>query len=142
MADIKPLQEVASKFVKRASAAAPDYIAGAQRAGPQRWEGGALSAADNWASGVQQAVARGGFARGVQGSGPRWIGKIQAFGQSRYSQGVGAAEADYQRGFSPYHQTIAGLALPPRGPRGDERNYERVRSIGRALNEVRTRTGS
>jgi hypothetical protein len=141
MADIKPLGEIASKYVRRASAAAEDYVGGVQRAGPQKWEAQAVAAQDNWAQGVQEAVARGAFAQGVQGQGPRWLGKIQAFGRARYPQGVGAAEQDYSRGFQPYHSAIQGLTLPPRGPRGDERNFERVRVIGRTLNQVRTRGG-
>jgi len=138
--DIKPLGEIAGKFVRRATAAAPDYVAGAQRAGPSKYEQGAVAARDNWAAGVQQAIARDGFAAGVQGQGPRWLSKIQAFGQARFSQGVGAAEPDYNRGFAPYHQTIASLTLPPRGPRGDERNFERVSAIGRALHTQRVRS--
>lgn len=141
MADIKPLQEVAGKYVRRASAAAQDFVTGVQRAGPSKFEGQTLAARESWASGVQQAIARDAFSQGVQGSGQRWLGKIQQFGQSRFSQGVGAAEPDYQRGFAPYHQAIAGTQLPPRGPRGDERNFERVAVIARTLHQLRTRGG-
>lgn len=139
--DIKPLAEIATKWRNRASGAAGDYTAGAQRAGPGKYEAGATAAADNWASGVTQAVARGAFAAGVAGAGPRWLGKIQAVGGSRYTQGVGIAEQDYSRGFQPYHSALAGLTPPPRGPRGDERNYERVAVIGRTLHQLRIRGG-
>ncbi len=139
MADIKPLADIAEKYQRRASGAGADYVKGAVRAGPQKFEGNTLSASGTWADGVTQAIGRNAFAQGVSGSGAEWLEKINKLGQSRYTQGVGDAGPRFQRGFGPFAQVIQSVTLPAKFPRGDERNYERVRAIGSALHNARVR---
>jgi hypothetical protein len=37
----------------------------------------------------------------------------------------------------PYHQALAALKLPPRGPTGSEANMARVGTIARAMRRVK-----
>ena len=117
------------------------------RAGVWQAEVGALSDAD-WAeptkqaapiyeSGVTAAIGAGLYVKGVEAKRGKWKRKALAVGPSRYGPGVRAAEADQAQGFAPYRDTIAVVDLPPRGPRGAEGNYERVRAVGSALHNKR-----
>jgi hypothetical protein len=93
-----------------------------------------IAAAPAQAAAVSQAIAEKRFERGVQAAGEeRWRSKAAGKGATRYGPGVSDAEADYQRGVQPYLDTIANLALPPRGPRGDIKNLDRVRAVVQAL---------
>lgn len=67
----------------------------------------------------------------------KWARKAKAVGPSRFREGVPAAEADYNAGFSPYHGVIASVVLPEKGARGDPKNYARVKAVGDALNKKR-----
>lgn len=103
----------------------------------QDWQAPTVAAAPVWEQGVQEAAARGMFARGVEAAAGKWKRKALAVGPARFGPGVRAAETDHQQGFAPYRETIAGLTLSPRGPRGSMANYERVREVGEALHEKR-----
>ena len=64
----------------------------------------------------------------------RWCRRAEI----RAGGGEKAAKADYEQGFAPFAQVIQGVNLPPRGARGDPRNYENVRLIGEALHAAKT----
>ncbi len=135
--DVKPLGTVAEKFVRITQGRSADYQQGIQGTAPQAFEGAAAAAAQTWQSGVTQAAAEGRFESGVRGSGAKWQRKAIQVGASRFGPGVAAARDDYQTGFEPYHRTLAGLTLDPRGPRGDPANVQRVAVIAAALNQQR-----
>jgi len=48
-----------------------------------------------------------------------------------------AAKTDYEVGFKPFRDELAVIDIPERRPRGDIANYERVKTIGVALNKKR-----
>jgi hypothetical protein len=48
---------------------------------------------------------------------------------------VQIAKDDYAKGFGPYANVIAATTLPPRYPKGDPRNIERVSAIAQALHQ-------
>jgi hypothetical protein len=141
MTPIKPVSESASKWVSRAGQAAGDYKAGVQN--PRRsWEDATAAAKEAQAAGVQEAIANGTFERGVREAGnAKWQRKASEVGSARFGPGVAAAKPDYEAGFTPYAQKIAGITLPPRGPKGDPRNYDRVKTIGDELHNLKV-TGS
>src|SRR5262249_21354644 len=58
---------LAKKFVTRATAAAPDYKAGVQGKGGQ-WESRMKESEQNYVAGVQDAITRSAFGKGVAGS--------------------------------------------------------------------------
>lgn len=134
---VKDLGTSAQKWARNASAAAPEYGANAVAAG-NVWESSTIAAAQNFVAGVTAAGIGDRFRRGVQRAGAsKYTSRIASLGQSRYSQGVGEAEGDWQEGFAPFAQVIAGLTLPQRRPRGDPANYARVSVIGNALHARR-----
>lgn len=97
----------------------------------------AIAAAPIWEQAVMEAAARDGYAKGVAENAEKWKRKALAVGTQRFGPGVRAAESDQAAGFAPYREVIAGLTLPPRGPRGAPGNYERVREVGEALHAKR-----
>lgn len=97
----------------------------------------AIASAPVYDAGVQEAISRGAYAKGVEAKKDKWKRKALAVGTARFGPGVRAAEADQATGFAPYRETIAALTLAPRGPRGAPGNYERVREVGEALHAKR-----
>jgi len=137
MAKIKPIGAIADKWAEVTPARSGDYEAGIRDASVD-WAGPTSAAADAYAAGVQAAVADGRFGRGVSAAGTqKWRNKALATGVQRWGPGVRAAKSDYQAGFGPYREVIAGIALPPRYARGDPRNLDRVAAITTALHEAK-----
>jgi len=122
-----------NKYRERASQASSAYAEGI--ANPRKnWAAATLAAAENQATGVQQAIAEKRFAKGVQRAGDaKYQRGAQTKGVGRYAQGVSEAEGDYTAGIAPFLQTIEATTLPPRFPKGDPRNYDRSKTMGTAL---------
>jgi len=138
MADIKSLDRVARKWSDVTPARASEYEAGV-RAPKRDWSQATAEAADSYAQGVQEAISAGRFGKGVQQAGTgAWREGALSKGVSRWPQGVRVSTGKYQQGFAPFHAAISSTTLPPRGPKGDPRNYERVRVIGEALHNAKT----
>lgn len=134
---VKDLAGSAQRWTTRAAAAAADYGTEAAAAG-ERWQSNTASAAATYFQAVSSAGIQDRFRRGVQRAGAaKYTRKITDVGQSRYSTGVQAATDDWRSGFEPFANTISALTLPPRRPRGDPGNIERVRVIAQALNARR-----
>lgn len=126
--------------VKSGDAAATKYKDNAGRSG-EAYKVGAIAAASQWASNTQaaagnfkQAIQASGieqrFSKGVAKAGAgKYAEKISAVGGDRYAPGVAAGAADYRSGVEPYLQTMAGLTLAARKPRGDPSNLKRVEQI-------------
>jgi hypothetical protein len=130
---VKDAGTAASKFTQRAAAAAGDYQAGVQGAG-EDWQRNTAASADNYAAAVQEAITRGAFQRGVQAAGgAKFASRAATTGARRFPEGVREGGPAFQAGVQPYLQTIAGLTLPPRRPKGDPANFQRVQVIGDAL---------
>jgi len=130
---VKDAATSSRKFTQRAAAAAADYQAGVQAAG-QDWQTATSASAENYAAGVQEAIGRGAFARGVAKAGAaKYSAKAGTIGARRFPEGVREAGPDFEAGVTPYLQTIAAITLPPRRPKGDPANFARVQAIGEAL---------
>lgn len=127
----------ADKWTRRAGQAAADYKRGVQN--PRTpWAEATAAAAQAHSDGITQAISEGRFEKGVQKAGnSKWQRKAADLGASRFGPGVAAAKADYESGFAPFAAVIQGVTLPPRGAKGDPRNYERVQLIGDALNKAK-----
>ena len=133
MPKTKGTTAIAEKYARVTPARAEDYAQGVRNPRTD-WAGAATSAAPNFASGVQAAVAAGSYAKGITKAGSgKWQAKAISKGTPRFGPGVQDARPDYEAGITPYIQTIEALTLPPRGPKGDPRNYARVQAIGQAL---------
>ena len=137
---LRPLEKVIDKWKNRASAAAGDYAAGV--AAPLKdWATNALAASSAWKQAITDAAGRDAFAAGVRKVGTaKWQRKATELGARRYPEGITAGATDYSEGFKPFYEALGKIELPPRGPRGDPRNYERVKTIGDTLRKVKIST--
>jgi len=134
---VKDLGQSAAKWSRNASGASAEYQSGAVE-GAAAWETNTAQAAGTYHQAVTGPGVQERFRRGVQRAGSeKYSRRVQDVGASRYSSGVQAAEGDWQSGFAPFAQTIAGLTLPQRRPRGDPGNLQRVAAIASALNARR-----
>lgn len=139
MAEIKPLNKIADKWSSNASAteARNAYSDGVQS--PRRsWQSSAAAADQARRDGLAEADSRNAFVNGVNAAGDqKWKERAVTLGPSRFSQGVQVAKPSYQTGFSKYHSVIAGVTLPPRGPKGSPENINRVATIANALHSAK-----
>jgi len=112
-----------------------DYKLGIKN--PKRdWEQETLAAEANWKAGLDAAAAKGLFPKGVSRAGTKkWQEKALDLGPGRFSEGVYKAGPDYERGYAPYREAISRLVMPPKFPRRDPRNIERVRAVVTAMVE-------
>jgi len=135
--EVVSVSEAADVWRERAAAAAARYQAKAGQAG-QRWEAGATRAAPNFRAAVTASDIERRYAGGVRKAGAgRYQQGVQEKGASRFPQGVQVSADRYSEAISPYLQTLQGLTLPQRKPRGDPGNIERVRLIAQALHQRR-----
>lgn len=137
MANIKPMNRITDAWKRRSQASTADYEAGI-RDPKADWQQRTLAAEDAYNKGVQASLARKGFASGVKDAGTaKWQEKALQKGVGRWAEGIALAESDYVKGFQPYADVIARTNLPERGPKGDPKNYERVRVMGTALHNAK-----
>jgi len=131
--EIKPLDRIVEKWSRRASQAGPDYEAGVRN--PRRdWAQAAAAADGNYRQAVTAAAGEGRYGRGVQRAGtPKWQRKAVELGTARFGPGVAAAAPEYTSGFGPIREAIAAATLPPRRPRRDPGNLQRVNAIVQAI---------
>ena len=135
----KVRKNVEDRWVKRASVATEDYRSGVQD--PRKdWAEAAIAARDAYKQGVTQALQRGAWERGVSTAGSaHWARRAAEIGADRFAQGVAASQARYAEKVKPYLDTIERMTLPPRGPKGDPRNIQRVAAIAKALHDQKTK---
>ena len=133
MAEIKKMSDIKEKWTRVTPGRTTDYKLGIQN--PKRdWATEAVAAKENWKAGIDAAAAKGLFEKGVEKAGSaKWKDKALKVGPGRFSEGVYIAGPDYEKGFAPYHDAIERTVLPPKFPRRDPRNLERVKSIVDAL---------
>lgn len=133
MAEIKSLSAIREKWTRVTPGRQEDYKIGIQN--PRRdWETETAAAKDNWKAGVDAAAGKNLFEKGVSKAGTKkWEQRALAKGPGRFSEGVYIAGGDYERGYAPYREAIARTDLPPKFPRRDPRNLERVRSVVNAM---------
>jgi hypothetical protein len=130
---VKDTATLSKKFVRNASAAAGDYKTGVEQAG-QDWQTRTSASGDNYASGVQAAIGRKAFERGVSEAGAgKYVTRASTLGAQRYPTGVGAAEGDWAKGAQPYLDELKGMELPPRRPKGDPGNQARANAVAARL---------
>jgi hypothetical protein len=130
---IKDTGTLSKKFVQRATQASGDYKTGVEAAG-QDWQARTSASGDNYANGVQAGIARKAFEKGVNDAGSsKYVTRAGTLGAQRYPSGVGAAEGDWAKGVQPYLDTLKGMELPPRRPKGDPGNQARANAVASRL---------
>lgn len=139
MPPIKPLDRISKKWARVSALSGPSYTEGIQST-TKDWAELTEDAGSNYAAGVQAAIADKRFEAGVRKAGTdKWRRNALEKGPDRYAQGVRLAENAYRDGFEPYRRVIEATTLPPRGPKGDAANIERVRVMADALHQEKLR---
>lgn len=135
---MRDLGFLANKFATRAGAASNDYKSGVETAGAD-WEQGAVAGEDNYKAGVNDAMARGAFGKGVRKAGAaKYTKNASTLGPQRYQQGVANAKDEWSKGFAPVAQVLSGLNLPPKGPKRSPANQNRSNMVQTALGVWKT----
>jgi len=142
MAAIKPLARISNKWLSKSQGATQEYTEGVQN--PRRsWAKATADAETAYEQGVQGAIARKSFGKGVIAAGDeKWQTNAVSKGPARFASGVALAQTSYEKGFEPYRTVIEQTVLPARGPKGDPKNIDRVRVIADNLHKAKiSRTG-
>lgn len=139
MVKTKPIDRVTTKWASRVAVAGDEYTAGIQN--PKRdWAEATKAAESAFEQGVQNAIAKKKFGKGVGKAGTeKWKRKALAVGPARFAAGVAAATDDYRKAMGEVLSAIEGITLPARGPKGSAQNYERSKKLGQALHEFAER---
>lgn len=133
MPKTKTADDSASKWSQRASGAQGDYASGVQNP-KEDWETATKKAEGSWKTAVTAAANAGRFGKGVTKAGnAKQVNNSLSKGVGRYAQGVAGAQGDYAAGVAPFLDIIQRTNLPPRGPKGDPANINRVAAIATAL---------
>jgi hypothetical protein len=133
---IRPAAELANKFRTRAQAAAPDYKVGVEQAGGD-WETNAAASESNYDAGVQAAIGRKAFGKGVRASGAaHYVKRASGDGAVRYGPGIASGTERWTANTQPYLQALASMTLPPRGPRRSPANQQRANFVAAELGKM------
>lgn len=140
MPKVRSSSAIGSKWKRRTETAGAEYEAGVKD--PKKDWGSATEAAEkNYEAGVQNAMRQHRFGKGVKKAGTaKWQDGAVNKGVARFGQGVAASGDNYEKGFSPYRDVIERTTLPPRYPKGDPRNFERVKAMGIALHDAKVKS--
>jgi hypothetical protein len=135
MANIKSADRITKKWAERASVSGPAYEDGINNPRAD-WAANARAAEGNYEKGVQAAISRKGYGKGIARAGTAaWQNGARTKGVSRWSAGISLAQDKYTKGFEPYRAVIASLNLPVRGAKGDPANINRVAAVAKALHD-------
>jgi hypothetical protein len=117
---------------------AEDYKLGIQN--PKRDQvAAAVAAKDSHKAAMVTAAANDSFAKGLIKAGTaKWQAKALAKGPGRFAEGVMVGGPDFEKGFAPAREVLEKTVLPPRFPRRDPRNLQRVAVGNVALAKMKT----
>src|ERR1700732_863335 len=128
----KDLASSATKFAQSGQNASAAYTKGAGAAG-QKWHDNTSASSATWAAGVQQAVTRGAYQKGVDSAGPSaYTAQIAAVGGTRFSDGISKAGPKWQAKFGKIAAMVSGKDLGPRGLKGSPANKQRAANMSDA----------
>lgn len=137
MPKVRSATDIAEKWSRVTPMRSEDYRRGVEN--PKKdWAQATAAANDRYVQGVTAAAQAGRFAGGVKKAGSqKWATRAAVKGPSRFSEGVAMAAPDYENGFAPFRDVIEKTSLAPRYPKGDPRNFERVKQMGEALHKAK-----
>lgn len=137
MPAIRSSAEIAKKWKEVTPTRAAYYKSGVSS--PKKdWALETKAAEDSYELGVSNAISRKAFGKGVDAAGTtKWKDKAVTVGAGRWPAGVAVAEKDFAAGFAPYRDIIERTDIGPSFPKGDPRNYDKVRKIGEALHNAK-----
>jgi hypothetical protein len=138
MAEVKAVARIREKWTRVTPQRTEDYKLGVQS--PRRdWEKSAGAAKETHKAAMIAAAASDSYAKGVTKAGTgKWQARALQKGPGRFAEGVMVGGDDYEKGFAPYRDEIEKTVLPPRYPKRDPRNIQRVSAIATALAKKKT----
>lgn len=137
MPAIKSVSAIAEKWSRVTPQRRQDYEDGV-RSPKTDWASATAEAEERYSQGVQEAIGKGSFGKGVSKAGTaKWKQGAIEKGARRWPEGVQVGKDAYQRGFAPYADAIAATTLPGRYAKRDPRNIDRVRAMNEALIRVK-----
>ena len=133
MAEIKSMSGIQEKWTRVTPQRTEDYKLGVTS--PRRdWQKSALAAKETHKAAMVEAGAKDSYGKGVTAAGTgKWQSKALAKGPGRFAEGVMVGGDDYAKGFGPFRDEIERTPLPPRFPKRDPRNIQRVSVLNAAL---------
>ena len=133
MAEIKSLSSIREKWTRVTPMRSEDYRLGVKN--PRRdWQKASESQEPTWKAAITEAANKGMYLKGIRAAGTgKWQEKALQKGPGRFSEGVMVAGPEYEAGVAPYRDVIEKTTLPPKFPKGDPRNIQRVSVIATAL---------
>ena len=133
MVKTKGVDRTVNKWTSKVAGASGGYLDGVTNPTAD-WQTETSKAEGSYEQGVQRAIATKQFGKGVSRAGTaKWQKGAVEKGPSRWVAGVGMAEDEYRSGMGEVIQVIESTALPPRGAKGDPKNYDRSRQLGTKL---------
>lgn len=132
---IPTASEVAAKWVKRASAATEDLVAGVKAA---TWKTEAIAGEDNFKTAMSNVLNKQLRKKGIEkSSDTAWQTGVET-NKDRYGTGVINSESEMAQGMTPVLNDIktAVAALPKKGPKGSAVNYDRSKQLGTKLHDA------
>jgi len=138
MAEIKSIARIKEKWTRVTPQRSEDYKIGVTN--PRRdWEKSAIASKESHKAAMVTAAAQDTFAKGVAKAGSgKWQARALQKGPGRFAEGVMVGGDDYEKGFAPFRDEIEKTVLPPRFPKRDPRNIQRVSAINVALAKKKT----
>lgn len=134
---IKSADEIAKKWGEVTPGRTGYYESGVKGSGTD-WEAATKGAAAAYKAAVSAGNIDRLFSGGVtKAGGAKYERKALGVGKDRFASGVSAGVGDMQSGMAPMVETISGLTLPARFPRGSEQNDARGKVVRVALHAKR-----
>ena len=129
---------IAKKWARVTPERTQDYDEGVRNP-KKNWEVETVAAESNYEAGLQKSIARKAFGKGVKKAGlAKQQGNSITKGIPRFGEGVRIAEETMSKSMGPVVAAMKSVTLPAKYPKGDPRNYERVRAVGDALHKMKT----
>ena len=137
MPPVKNLKRISDKWARQAANSQEEYAEGVRNPRAD-WATQTRAAEGNYERGVQAAIQKKRFGRGVTKAGtPFWQERTLTKGPSRWAEGIQVSQDAYEKGFSPFRDVIEKTTLPDRGPKGDPKNIQRVAVLADALHKAK-----
>jgi len=137
MVKLKSVGEIAEKWADVTPGRAPYYEVEMKVAG-EAWKDGAKKGQKPYEDAMSDPDTLKRREKGITDAAAEKLQRLGSkLGPARFRAGIPETEVDYISGFTPYHGVISAWVPPARGPRGDSKNYDIVKSIGDALHKKR-----
>ncbi len=132
---MKTASQSVQKWQQRAGGAVGDYESGA-RSTTKDQAAAAIAAKGNWQQGIQAAISKGLYEKGLGRSGKGgWLAGVTEKGVANFGTGVASSVASqkYAENSGRFDSARNAAASVARGPKGSPQNLQRVAAVANAL---------